>query len=72
MFWIKVAQIILALLLMLSILFQNRESGLSGAFGGSGAGSVKMTKRGADKVLFIATIVLAILFFGLSVIALFL
>lgn len=72
MFWIKIAQIILALLLMLSILFQNRESGLSGAFGGSGAGGVKMTKRGADKVLFIATIVLAIIFFGLSVIALFL
>lgn len=72
MFWIKVAQIILAVLLILSILLQNRESGLSGAFGGSGAGTVRMTKRGADRVLYIATIILAVLFFGLSVISLFL
>lgn len=72
MFWIKIAQIILALLLMLSILLQNREGGLSGAFGGSGAGSVRTTKRGADRILYIATIILAVLFFGLSVISLFL
>ncbi len=70
MFWIKTTQIILAILLMLSILLQNRDSGLSGAFGGSGSGGVRMTKRGADKILFVITIILAVLFFGISALAL--
>ena len=72
MFWIKILQIIIAVLLILTILLQHREGGMSGAIGGSGAGSVPMTKRGADKVFFIATIVLAVVFFGLSLLALFL
>lgn len=67
---LKIIQIIIAILLMLSILLQNQESGLSGAFGGSGS-SVHMTKRGADKVLYIATIILAVAFFALSFLALF-
>ena len=67
---IKFIQIVVAILLIVSILLQNRESGLSGAFGGSGA-NVYMTKRGADKILFNATIVLAVVLFGLSILALF-
>jgi len=66
---IKIIQIIIAILLMASVLLQNRESGLSSAFGGSGS-NVYMTKRGADKFLFYATIVLAVIFFGLSLLAL--
>jgi len=67
---IKIIQIIIAILLIASILLQNRESGLSSAFGGSGS-NVYMTKRGADKFLFYVTIVLAILFFGISLLILF-
>lgn len=68
---IKIVQIVISILLIISILLQNRESGLSGAFGG-GSSNVYMTKRGADKFLFKATIVLATIFFGISIIALFL
>lgn len=67
---IKIIQIIVSILLIASILLQNRESGLSGAFGGGGS-NVYMTKRGADKFLFTSTIILAIIFFSISLIALF-
>ena len=64
MFWIKIAQIVVAILLMAAILMQNRGAGLGGVFGGSGG--VYLTKRGLEKKLFIATIVLAVIFILLS------
>ena len=57
-------QIASAILLIVTILLQQKGSGLSSAFGG--AGMEYSTKRGAEKVLFYSTIVLAVLFFGLS------
>jgi protein translocase SecG subunit len=66
MYWIKISQIIVSLLLITSILLQNRGTGLGSAFGGSGG--VYLTKRGLEKKLFVATIVLAVLFFSLSLI----
>lgn len=63
-FWIKITQIVVAVLLMVAILLQNRGAGLGGIFGGGGG--VYLTKRGLEKKLYIATIVLAILFFLLS------
>lgn len=54
-------QIVLATLLVLGILFQQRGAGLGGAFGG-GDGFGFNTRRGAEKVLFNATIALSILF----------
>jgi preprotein translocase subunit SecG len=65
MSWFKILQPIIAILLMLSILLQNRGSSLSGIFGGSG--DIYRTKRGFEKFLFIATIVLAILFFAIAI-----
>ncbi len=59
-----IIQTIIAILLMFTILFQNRGTGLSGVFGGSG--NVYRTKRGVEKTLFNATIVLAVLFFLVS------
>ena len=67
---IQILQIIVSVLLITSILLQNRGTGLGGVFGGSGA--VYRTKRGAEKILFIATIVLAALFVGLGILGLFL
>lgn len=55
-------QIIISILLISSILLQNRGSGLSETFGGSG--NVYQTKRGFDRFLFIATVILALLFLG--------
>ncbi len=66
---IYIGQIVVSILLITVILLQNRGTGLSGIFGGSGA--VFQTKRGIEKILFIATIVLAALFFGLSISRLF-
>lgn len=68
MFVLKIVQIIVAVLLMVAILLQNKGSAVSGVFGGGG-GNVYMTKRGFDKVLFYSTIVLAAVFFGLSLAA---
>lgn len=61
---IAIAQLVGAVLLMIVILLQNKGTGLSDLFGGSGA--FYRTKRGVEKYLSIATVVLAILFFGLS------
>jgi len=63
-FWIKIAQIVVAVLLMAAILMQNRGAGLGGIFGGGGG--VYLTKRGLEKKLYIATIVLAAIFILLS------
>ena len=63
---LQIAQIIIAVLLMLAILLQNRGVGLSGIFGGSGA--IYRTKRGLEKKLFYSTIVLAVLFFAVSLV----
>lgn len=65
-----VSQIVLSLLLSLSVLVQQRGSGLSETFGGTG-GSFHATMRGAEKVLHIATIVLAVLFVANSIAFLF-
>ncbi|MBI2990290.1 MAG: preprotein translocase subunit SecG [Candidatus Magasanikbacteria bacterium] len=59
---ISILQIILAALLILVVLLQQKGSGLGAAFGGSN--TVYTTKRGVDKVLFQSTIVISILFFA--------
>lgn len=56
------AQIILALLLIAGIVLQQRGAGLGGAFGGDNFASTFYKRRGAEKFLFTATIVVAILF----------
>lgn len=61
---IKIIQIIISILLIIVILLQNRGAALGGVFGGSNA--VFLTKRGIEKKLFIITIILAVLFFAVS------
>lgn len=66
--WLKsvlpAIQIGLSVILIVLILIQSKGSGLSGVFGGEG--NVYRTKRGAEKVIFIVTIVVVILFFGVA------
>lgn len=64
-------QIVLSVLLVGAILLQQSEGSLGSAFGGSQSGSGWHTKRGLEKQLFIATIVIAILFAISAVLALF-
>ena len=61
---ISVIQIVVSVLLVAAILLQQRGTGLSATFGGEG--NIYRTKRGLEKIIFIATIVLAIIFFGLA------
>ena len=63
-------QITLSILLIVLILLQKSEAGLGGTFGGDG-GSSFHTKRGLERTLFIATIVVGILFAVAAVAALF-
>lgn len=60
---------VVAILLILSILSQQRSAGLSATFGGTGG--FHASKRGAEKILFRFTIILAILFVFSSVLYLF-
>ncbi|MBI4185866.1 preprotein translocase subunit SecG [Candidatus Berkelbacteria bacterium] len=64
---LNLIQIVLAVLLVGTILLQQRGTGLGGAFGGSGG--VYRSKRGIERVLFIATIVIACLFVSVVLVA---
>jgi preprotein translocase subunit SecG len=61
---LKIIQIIVSILLIVVILMQSRGTALGGVFGGSS--TVFLTKRGIEKKLFILTIILAVLFFAVS------
>ncbi len=55
-----IIQIVISLLLIFTILLQQKGSGLGMAFGGDS--SVYRTKRGAEKFIFRLTIILVVLF----------
>jgi protein translocase SecG subunit len=57
---VEIATVVIAILLMAGVLIQRRGSGLGMALGGEG--NVYRTMRGAEKVIFIGTIVLSGLF----------
>src|SRR3989344_4904331 len=51
---------------IITILIQQKGSGLGSAFGGD-SGNIYSTRRGAEKILFYVTIVLAVLFVAIAV-----
>ena len=61
---VNIAEVIVSVLLIISILLQNRGAGLSGAFGGSFGGYY--TKRGFEKFLVTASVSLSGLFIILA------
>lgn len=61
-----IAQAVIAIFLTVSILLQNRGSGLGGVFGGDFGGYY--TKRGMEKFLLYASVVFAFIFFVLAVV----
>ncbi len=63
---LDIIQLVSAVLLVLVVLLQNRGTGLGSAFGGEG--NVYRTKRGLEKILSIATIILAIVFLTVALI----
>jgi len=60
-----ISQIAVSALLIISILLQQRGQALGSSFGGGG--EFYSTRRGIEKKIFWATIVLGIIFLGLSV-----
>lgn len=61
-----VIHVTLAILVSLGILIQHRASGLSATFGGAGATYVQ--RRGAEKVVYRATVLLSVAFFALTIV----
>ena len=55
-------QFVLAVLLIISVLLQQTGASMGGAFGGDNFSAGYHTRRGAEKWLFYATIVLGVLF----------
>jgi len=72
MMWLNIFLMVVSALLVVTVLLQQRGSGLSTTLGGSGEGNVYYAKRGAEKAIFYATIVLAVLFIGGAFVRLFL
>ena len=60
-------EITLSLLLIVGIVLQQRGANLGGAFGGDNFASTFYKRRGAEKFLFQATIVIALLFVAAAV-----
>lgn len=63
---LQIVQMVLAVFLIISILLQQKGSGIGASMGGPGGGSIVSTRRGVDLFLYKATIVLSIIFFGLG------
>ncbi len=66
--YLNVAQIVLAVALILAVLFQVRGGGLGGIFGQPS--TVYRTRRGMEKTLFQITIALVVLFIIVSIVTL--
>ncbi len=63
--YLYLAQIVVAIALTVLVLLQARDAGLSSMFGGGDMGVYK-TRRGVEKTMFNATIVLGIVFLVLA------
>jgi protein translocase SecG subunit len=62
---IAIIQIILSALIITLILLQERSSGMSGLLGGDGGGYYQ-ARRGVEKLIFYATIVLSVIWIALA------
>jgi len=63
--YLYIVQIILAITLIVMVILQARGSDLGGVFGGAGGGIFR-TRRGVERTLFKATILISVLFFLIS------
>lgn len=63
--FLTVFQIVVSALLIITILVQEKGVGLSSTFGGGG--EFYRSRRGIDKILFVVTVVLSVLFMGTAI-----
>lgn len=65
--YMNLAQLLISLLLIVVVLLQTRGGDIGAAFGGGGGGGGSFrTRRGLEKTLFQLTIILAVIFVGIS------
>jgi preprotein translocase subunit SecG len=65
--YLNIAQLLISIILVVVVLLQVRGTDVGAAFGGGGGGgSSYRTRRGLEKTLFQLTIILAIIFVGIS------
>ena len=67
---LNILQLVFAVLVVVFILIQQRGAGLGGVFGGDSG--VYRTKRGAEKIIFVGTIILSFLFLATTLLNVFL
>jgi len=63
---IAVIQVVLSIAIIVLILLQERSSGMSGLLGGEGIGFYQ-ARRGAEKIIFYATIILVVAFVVIAI-----
>ena len=61
-----IIQIILSVAIIALILLQERSAGIGGLLGGGDTGGVYQTRRGMEKIIFRATIILSIIFVAIA------
>ena len=66
--YLDIALIITSIALIISVVLQSKGAGLGGLAGGD-TGGVFTARRGVEKALFRATIVLSVIFFALAITA---
>ena len=65
--FLNLAQLLISIILVVVVLLQTRGGDIGAAFGGGGGGGSSFrTRRGLEKTLFQLTIVLAVIFVGIS------
>ncbi len=65
--FLNLAQLLISIILIVVVLLQTRGGDIGAAFGGGGGGGSSFrTRRGLEKTLFQLTILLAIIFVGVS------
>jgi protein translocase SecG subunit len=63
---LTIIQVAVAIVLVVLILIQERSAGMSGIFGGDGGGFYQ-TRRGLERIALWSTVVLAVIFVGVSI-----
>jgi preprotein translocase subunit SecG len=66
---LQIAAIIVSVILIVLILLQVKGGGLGNLLGGEAGLGITRTRRGLEKTLFQITIILAILFLSISIVA---
>ena len=66
---LQIAAVIISILLIVLILLQVKGGGLGSLLGGDAGGGIVRTRRGLEKTLFQITIIIAVLFLAISIVA---